>query len=171
MSNFAKSNRTHTAGTPVKGRAGPRENEHDPYALHAKLPEPSWCPDCGAVYEHGRWQWKERVAESAPRHRCAACQRIHDRQPAGYLHIEGSSVRGEREALLKLIRHRADHAKAEHPMQRIMAIEDEGQGLLITTTDVHLARALGDALHHAHHGELRIRYSDGETLVRVYWRD
>lgn len=170
MSNYAKSHRQHTEGTPVKGHAGVRENEHDPYALQAKLPEPTWCPDCGAVYEHGRWQWKERLAATAPQHRCSACQRIHDDQPAGYLHIEGDSVTTRRDELLRLIEHRAEHARAEHPMQRVMATRDEGAGLLITTTDVHLARALGEALHHAHHGELRIRYSPGDSVVRVYWR-
>ena len=37
------------------------------------------------------------------------------------------------------------------------------------TTDVHLARRIGDALHGAFHGELVIKYSPDEYLVRVNW--
>jgi NMD protein affecting ribosome stability and mRNA decay len=169
MSGFSKSSKSHTQGTPVKGYAGVRENEHDPYRLPAKLAEPTYCPDCSAVYERGRWQWKERVSANAPRHRCPACQRIHDDFPAGYVHIEGDYARTHREELMHLITHRGEHAKAEHPLQRIMAVQDTADGWVVTTTDVHLARGIGEALHGAHHGELKLHYSDGETLVRVHW--
>lgn len=169
MPKFSKSSPGHRVGTPVKGHAGVRQNEHDPYRLSAKLAEPTWCPDCGAVFEQGRWQWKERLSSKAPQHRCPACQRIHDDQPAGFVTIEGDFLRAHRDELLHLITHRADHVKAEHPLQRVMAIRDQGDGLLVTTTDLHLARDIGEALHRAHHGELHLQYSADETLVRVHW--
>jgi NMD protein affecting ribosome stability and mRNA decay len=169
MSSFDKSARFHGGATPVKGHAGVRQNEHDPYRPSAKLAEPTWCPECGAVYERGRWQWKERVAGQAPRHRCPACQRIHDHYPAGTVRLEGDSVRERRQELMSLIEHKAAQAKAEHPLQRIMAIEDDAGALVVTTTDVHLARLIGEAVHRAHHGQLRLQYAEGETSVRVYW--
>lgn len=30
----------------------------DPYQQKKKLPEPTQCPSCGAVFAKGRWTWK-----------------------------------------------------------------------------------------------------------------
>lgn len=32
----------------------------DPYQSQQKLSEPTVCPQCGAVYHNGRWQWAPR---------------------------------------------------------------------------------------------------------------
>jgi hypothetical protein len=57
-------------------------------------------------------------------------------------------------------------------MQRIMKIVNQGNGtesVLITTTDIHLARGIGDALHHAYRGKLDFHYNPEQTLLRVSW--
>lgn len=41
--------------------------------------------------------------------------------------------------------------------------------LVVTTTDPHLARRIGDALHHAYKGELEYRYNKQDKLLRVSW--
>jgi hypothetical protein len=53
-------------------------------------------------------------------------------------------------------------------MQRIMAIAASGTDA-VTTTDAHLARRIGDALHHAYKGELEYRYNKEDNLLRVAW--
>lgn len=169
MTTHSKASRFHTLGTHEQARGGVGEKDHDSYRLRAKPPEPTWCPDCGAVYEEGRWQWKERVASSAPGLVCSACQRIRDDFPAGYVRIEGEFALEHREELMQLVQHRAEHARAEHPMQRIMATQMDERHILLTTTDIHLARDIGEALHRAYQGELTLRYSDDENLVRVHW--
>jgi len=50
-----------------------------------------------------------------------------------------------------------------------MKIEDQDDGILITTTDIHLARGIGEALHHAYQGELEYHYNEQENLLRVVW--
>jgi hypothetical protein len=50
-----------------------------------------------------------------------------------------------------------------------MAREDTEGGLLITTTDAHLARGLGEAVHHAYRGDLDYHYADDDTTLRVHW--
>lgn len=142
---------------------------HDPYHDQAKLAEPSACSDCGAVYHDGRWQWITRPAH-ALQTRCPACRRIHDKMPAGYVSIEGQFAHDNREEVLNLIRNLETREKVEHPLQRIMDIDEQPDKLMVTTTDIHLARGIGEALEHAYRGTLDFNYTDAEYLLRVSWQ-
>jgi hypothetical protein len=59
--------------------------------------------------------------------------------------------------------------KKEHPLSRIMSMETTPGGLIISTTDTHLPRRIGEALKHAYHGELELHYDQDEDFVRVTW--
>jgi NMD protein affecting ribosome stability and mRNA decay len=142
--------------------------EHDAYRGGAKLPEPTLCPDCSAVYHKGRWQWAA-APEGAHKTRCPACLRIHHDFPAGYVTLSGKFLEQHREEIMHLLKNEESREKAEHPLQRIMKIEDEGKDVQVTTTDNHLARAMGEALHRAYQGELQINYNREDDLVRVSW--
>jgi NMD protein affecting ribosome stability and mRNA decay len=145
-----------------------RERVHDPYRSREKLPEPTVCPECDAVYRKGRWLWVE-LPSGVPRTLCPACQRIRDGYPAGYVSLGGAFFQKHREEIVELVRHVEAREKAEHALNRIMGLEDEGDTLVVTTTDPHLARAIGDAVHRAYQGELDYRYVEGDTLLRVSW--
>lgn len=155
---------------PVRHDQLRQEYEHDTYRPPEKLPEPSVCADCGAVYDRGRWLWAERPAD-AEEVLCPACRRIRDHYPAGFLFLAGAFLDSHRDELMHLLRHHEEKAKSEHALVRIMDIEDdEDGGLLVTTTDIRLARDLGEALHRAYDGELEFHYNEGEKLLRVHWR-
>ena len=145
-----------------------RQIGDDPYRERYKPREPAVCPTCGVVYEQGRWHWQSRPA-NAHEHTCPACHRIHDRVPAGYVTLTGPFFAAHREEIVQLIRNEEQRAKAEHPMERIMDLQAEGAQTVVHTTGTHLAKRLGDALHHAYHGELETKYAPEEYLVRVYW--
>ena len=66
--------------------------------------------------------------------------------------------------------HPENHCSFRHPLQRIVDIVKEDGGLLVTTTDVHLAHGIGEALHHAYKGALDSHYDAEEKLLRVRWR-
>jgi NMD protein affecting ribosome stability and mRNA decay len=153
---------------PVRRDRLVQDARHDAYKAKHKLPEPTVCPDCGAVFHDGRWQWLDRPAE-AHEERCPACHRIHDAYPAGFVTAGGPFFREHREELLHLVKNEEARAKAEHPLKRIMTVEDQDDGILITTTDIHLARGIGEALHHAYQGELEYHYNEQENLLRVVW--
>lgn len=145
------------------------ERIHDTYKATHKLGDGTRCPDCGAVFQQGRWTWTAAAAAQETC-LCPACHRIRDQFPAGYLHLSGEFFASHRDEVVHLLRHREQHEKSEHPLERIMAIEDEDGGMLVTTTDIHLARDLGDALHSAYQGELEYHYNDAENLLRVAWK-
>lgn len=146
--------------------------EHDSYKQQKKPPEPAICQDCGTCFHAGRWQWGARIKDAA-NVICPACQRVRDDLPAGYVYVGGDFFMAHREEILSLINHHALKEKLEHPLARIMAINDDGsgrRGIVITTTEIHLARDIGDALHNAYHGKLDFHYNAGENLLRVHWR-
>ena len=142
---------------------------HDTYKARKKLAEPSRCPDCGAVYHRGRWTWGAAPAGAAAAI-CPACPRIKDEFPAGRVTLKGAFFAAHRDEIVQLVVNREAQERAEHPLQRIMAIESNPDGALITTTDIHLARNIGDALHSAYKGELEYHYNREENLLRIEWR-
>lgn len=144
------------------------EHEQDPYKSGAKLEDATWCPECSAVYSDGRWHWGGTKDETKKR-RCPACQRIHDELPAGYVTIDGPYFASNRDEILQTVRNVEQREKSEHPMQRIMKIKEIGPEILVTTTDAHLARAIGTALHNAYKGDIKTEQSPEENLVRVHW--
>jgi NMD protein affecting ribosome stability and mRNA decay len=144
------------------------ELSQDSYKSKGKLPEPTRCPTCGATYHHGRWTW-DIAPTGAHETVCPACHRIHDKFPAGFLTLKGDFVNLHREEILIIARKCETKEKAEHPLERIMAIEDIDGGVLVTTTGEHLARDIAGRLHSAYKGTLDLHYGKGEDLLRATW--
>ncbi len=144
------------------------EKIHDTCQLQTKLKEPTVCPSCSAVFHEERCQWLEASANSH-QHNCPACQRIHDHFPAGLVTLTGDFTYSHHEEIMNLIDNLEKEEQAEHPLGRVMAIEKTGDGILITTTDIHLVRGIGETVHNAYQGDLEYHYNPGEMLLRVYW--
>ena len=141
---------------------------HNRYREPDKAPAASCCPVCGAVYLKGRWLWRS-PPPGATSLICSACQRAADQMPAARIHLSGEFEAAHREEILTLARHREADLRAEHPMERIMAVESTSSGTDILTTGFHLARDIGHAIHHAFHGHLAFDYGNAETELHVKW--
>lgn len=155
-------------------RAGRKEERtparhDDSYRLDGKLPDPMCCPRCGASYRRGRWTWKPAAAD-VPRHTCPACQRIEDDFPSGYLTMKGPFFAAHRDEIMRLVSAREARARLEHPMQRIIGAQDVASGgVLVTTTDAHLARGIAIALQEAYKGDLDFDFGHDENMLRATW--
>jgi NMD protein affecting ribosome stability and mRNA decay len=101
---------------------------------------------------------------------CPACQRVRDQNPAGFLALSGRFLQEHKEEILNLVRNEEQDENAEHPLHRIVQIEEETDGIVITTTDLHLPRRIGDALHRAHQGETSFHYIEEGSIRRVHWK-
>ncbi|MGH7123415.1 MAG: BCAM0308 family protein, partial [Stellaceae bacterium] len=138
---------THREGRRQFGRAQ-MDGITDPYKRVRKLPEPSFCRQCGAVYHAGRWQWGPHASD-AQEVLCQACHRINDKYPAGVLRLTGSSVAANSGELQRVARHQEVSEKQDHPLNRIINIEQSADGLVINTTDIHLPARIGKAIKRA----------------------
>jgi NMD protein affecting ribosome stability and mRNA decay len=145
-----------------------QEYQHDTYKLPGKLKEPTVCPECGAVFHKGRWTWGPAPSE-AEQTTCPACHRIRDKYPKGLLTLKGSFIDEQHEQVMGVAHNTETKEKKEHPLSRIMAIERRPEGLVISTTDTHLPRRIGEGLKHAYQGELELHYDQDEEFVRVIW--
>lgn len=140
----------------------------DPYQGEGKYHDATSCPLCGAVFAQGRWSWID-APRGALRDACPACVRTRDRVPAGFVTLKGSIVDGKRDDFIRVARAVEETVKAQAPLARIIAIEPQPGRIFVTTTDLDLARRIGDAVRAAHGGTLEVKVADDRYAVRVLW--
>jgi hypothetical protein len=164
-----------TLHRPIRARrdrriAGHAQLDHilDPYQGKKKLHEGTVCPQCGAVYFEGRWQWL-RTGAAGIEELCAACRRINDKFPAGILTLHGDITPEQKQEVLRLARHQEELENREHPLNRIISIEEDAERMTFNTTDIHLPRRIGEAMKRAFHGKLEIHFDENGYFVRVTW--
>lgn len=147
-----------------------KEKIHDPYMTRNKPKEPTVCSDCKVVFTGGRWQWQSDIPENGYTDTCPACQRIREDMPAGILTLSGDFFKNHREEMVNLIENKVERQNSDHPMKRLMRIEDQDDGTTVVTfTDTHLPRGVGQAIESAYDGNLEIQYTEEAGIVRVYW--
>lgn len=146
------------------------EHVQDPYRSRGKPPEPTVCPDCGAVFGQGRWQWADAPADAHPQ-RCPACRRRHDKVPAGLLTLRGAFFASHRDEIMALVHHTEEREKSQHPMERIMLVEEQPEeaAVVVSFTGVHLTKATGSALRHAYGGEFEFQYPESDGVMHATW--
>ncbi len=140
------------------------EHIHDPYRDREKIKEPAFCPDCSAVRDNGRWRRGDRPA-GAHEDLCPACRRINDRCPAGNLNLGGNFLKEHRSEIIGLAQNEEQKEKGEHPLHRIIRIEEGDDSI----EDIHLPRRIGEALHKAYGGSLDFHYEEEAYFLRVKW--
>lgn len=145
-----------------------KEKRHDTYRERKKKSEPTVCSQCNAVFTGGRWTWSD-PPENAPTDSCPACLRIADNYPAGYVEFKGTFFEQRREEIMNLVKNEEKLQKGEHPLERIMDVIPQDDTTLITTTGIHIARRLGEAVSRAYQGDLTFTYGDNEKTIRVQW--
>jgi hypothetical protein len=95
---------------------------------------------------------------------------MRDQDPAGFLTLSGRFLAEHQQEILNLARNEEAAEKAEYPLHRIMDIEERPDGILITTTDIHLPRRIAEALHHAYRGDIEVHSVGEDRSLRVHWQ-
>ena len=114
-------------------------------------------------------QWGQKPAR-AHEDLCPACRRFNEGLPAGIVTLHGAITPSRKDEVIGLARNEEDAEKGEHPLNCIFNIEDTAEGLVISTTDIHLPRRIGEALKRAFRGKLDMHFDEAGYFVRVDWR-
>ncbi len=61
--------------------------------------------------------------------------------------------------------------KAEHPLERLIEIELRDDGLILTTTGIHLARRIANKLERRFHKQAKLNYPEEQALLFVEFED
>jgi len=148
---------------------GIKQKRHDVYKHRGKLNEGTICSTCGVVFSKGRWVWHYE-GETDKQITCPACQRIKDGYPAGFIELSGEFFEENRAEIINLVRNVEEAQKQDHPMQRIIRIHKDRDGSTqIETTEVNLARRIGDSISRAYQGEYSFQYADNYNRIRIQW--
>jgi len=157
----------HSAWRPLRHEEIYQLRNEDSYKQTGKL-SVARCPKCGATHRAGRWSWEGAASDAEP-YVCPACLRIQDDQPGGEVLIHGEFAQTHYADLERLIRNTEAIEKAEHPLERLMNLGHLEGGLLVSTTGMHLARRIGEALYAAYKGEVRYYYREADSRLHVVW--
>lgn len=145
-----------------------KEKRKDTYLGKNRLPAIQKCTECGSVFMNGRWTWKE-IENHSVATMCPACRRINDNYPAGYIEIKGNFYKGHEKEISNLIRNTEKLEKNERPLERIISMIINKDKAHLTTTGIHIARRIGEALARSYQGNFSFKYLDGEKSIRVFW--
>jgi NMD protein affecting ribosome stability and mRNA decay len=145
-----------------------KDRRKDVYVDQVTFKDPAICNKCNAVYTSGRWTWKT-TEEYITKTTCPACRRINDNYPAGQIEIKGNFYSLHSDEILNLVNNVEQLEKTERPLERIMSINKSKGRTVVTTTGIHIARRIGEALSRSYQGNYTFRYADGEKSIRVFW--
>lgn len=145
-----------------------KDRRKDTYKNISALPENAVCKSCGATFSNGHWTWKEKEKHFYETI-CPACKRTEDNYPAGFIEIKGKFYYEHSDEISNLIKNTEKLEKNERPLERIMAIKIEIGRIIVTTTGIHIARRIGEALKRAYQGLFSFQYGEGEKSIRVVW--
>jgi len=136
----------------------------------------SECGSCHAVYVNKRWYAHGDACKVPMDGRekaqvtCPACLKIRDNFSGGIVTLKGEYVLPHKADLMNLIRNEEDRARGLNPLERVIAIKENGFGsIVISTTNEKLAQRLGRAIKKAFHGVVAYNWSHDNKLVRVDW--
>lgn len=147
-----------------------QEYNHDPYFVKEKYQDPSVCVKCNLVFHDGLFEWLGTVPADAQKMVCPACRRIDDDYEGGHVVLQGAFLSDHKNDVENIIRNTEHTEKRYRPLERIMGVIDKGDRIEVKTTYEHLARRIGDAVHKAYKGKLKLQYLEAEKFVRVYWK-
>lgn len=146
-----------------------QEYIHDPYFTKEKYHDPSVCEVCGVAFHNGIFEWLKDVPKDAGNIVCPACRRIQDKYEGGVVNLEGKFLEKHSEEIMNLIKNTEEEEINYRPLERIISIEKEDGKIIIKTAYEHLARRIGEAIHRAFKGDLKLNYPEGKKYIRVYW--
>jgi len=157
-------------------RRGTRSEKVKPVeAATRRLPEPTVCERCGAVFQRRSWN-TERAPSPAALARarwrvCPACKQQAAQEWYGRVRLRGGFVAAHEDELRQRIANVASRARSTQSQRRVVSVERDGDGLEVLTTSQKLAHRIVHELRKAFRGRASYTWSDDRTLEAVWERE
>lgn len=170
------STKTRGQGTIHTRRNLAEFDANDPYTPRFAPEETAVCTECHALYERRHWFCDEEAyfhaSMQADTHKvlCPACHKIRDGYVGGRVTLHASAfLSAHKDEILRIIQNEEARVKRDNPLERIIAITESDEGMIVTTTNEKLAQHIGRTLKSAHQGETTYHWSEPKFLT-VEWQ-
>jgi NMD protein affecting ribosome stability and mRNA decay len=142
-----------------------------PYQKSGKYRSNTRCPKCDLLFQDGVWK---RSFSKAQEHQqqwtlCPACLQIRDGQVGGIVQCTGAFSGAHRQDLLNRIRNVEKKAQEERPLERIISLKENKEGIVVAATTEHLVAKIGKSIQRDFGGELELRYAPEDKFALAHW--
>ncbi len=137
------------------------------------------CSRCGAMHDGRKWTYREENEKDKTQNRwvkgrvsvslCPGCLRTKRGEVEGVVTLRGSFLKAHAMEIGNLIRRTAARVSRRNVGARIIREIQDDDGIVIQTTDQHLAEKIGKEVEKAFKGSLRIMWQEQDRFVRVIW--
>lgn len=141
-----------------------------PYQRSGKYPSNTRCPKCNLLFQDGVWKRGPSTVEQEQQWKlCPACLQIRDGQVGGIVQFSGAFAGTHRQELLNRIRNVEKQTQEERPLERIMSLKEDKEGIVVSATTEHLVARIGKSIQRDFGGELDLRYAPEDKFALVHW--
>jgi len=141
-----------------------------PYQKPGKYRSNTRCPKCDLLFQVGVWkratpgngreiQWKL----------CPACLQIRDGLIGGVIQFSGAFAGVHRQELLNRIKNVEKQTQEERPLERIIHMKEDKQGIVVSATTEHLVARIGKSIQRDFGGDLDLRYAPDDKFAYAHW--
>jgi len=135
-----------------------------------KYPFNTRCPKCDLLFKDGAWKRAAKHNGTIQHSKlCPACMQIRDGKVGGVVQFSGDFAAGHRQELLNRIRNVEKQTQEERPLERIISMKENKDGIVVSATTEHLVARIGKSIQRDFGGDLDLRYAPDEHFAYVYW--
>lgn len=135
-----------------------------------KYPSNTLCPKCKLVYQDGVWkQGASSRGKSGLERLCPACLQVREGWVGGIIQCSGAFANRHRKELLARIRNVEKQTQEERPLERIILMREDRNGIEISTTTEHLVARIAKSIHRVFGGELELKYAPEDKFAIAHW--
>jgi len=135
-----------------------------------KYPSNTRCPRCHLIFMDG--VWKRSISRKPGNNHwrlCPACAQIRGGLAGGIVQFTGTYAMSHRQELLNRIRNIEKLVLKERPLERIIEIKEERNGIIVSATTEHLVARIGKAIERDFGGDLALKYAPEDKLAFAHW--
>ena len=141
-----------------------------PYQRAEKYPSNTRCPKCDLSFQGGVWKRGALANGQEPQWKlCPACIQIRDGLVGGIVQFSGAFAGNHRQELLNRIRNVEKQTQEERPLERIMSLKENREGITVSATTEHLVARIGKSIQRDFGGNLDLRYAPEDKFAFVHW--